>query len=311
MIKKVLVLCQRKKSNYDYNSVNEINEGLRKFIENYFSKKYPAVEKINPQIEYLTSGFDSPLETDDFADYKFNLVNIKDPDISDNDELSISTDSTGAVTDISRTGAVTYDSDIDSVDDINASIDSKEILDMVNDNDDDEEKSRIFIEKNKGTYSLIILVTCPFVAMPYKALYELLENDGAITFKRIDVYKSTIENSLDVMEKYVINDLTIENSFELMKKFVINELPLFKFFYINSQVRNIDSEVRVELFFEKKKMSGGNIFYNFNKTMGRKYKQKTKNTNKKQKTKNKKQKTKKQKNKKTKNKKQKNTNKKL
>jgi hypothetical protein len=209
--KKVLVLCQRKKTNFDTNSTNETIKNLEKFIENYFIFK-----DVKPEIEYLTpgSGFDN--EHEDFADYKFNLV------------------------------------------------DSESITNNSNITEYDKEETRKFIEKNKGTYSLIILNTCPFIYMPYEALYQLLENDGVITFKRGYGENFDIRSSKKLMDMLILHDT----------KMTIN-----KYFHdISYQSDNGE----VYLLF-KKKMLGGNRIYNFNKTMIRKinrkivkkYKQKT------------------------------------
>jgi hypothetical protein len=201
--KKVLVLCQRKKSNIDSNSVDETVENLNNFVENYFIDK-----DIKAEIEYLTPGCGFPNEIEGFADHEFALTD-NDP----NNRVDQNTE--------------------------NCYI----------------EETENFIKKNKGTYSLIILNTCPFVLMPYESLYQLLENDGVITFKRGSGENFDTKNSIKLMDS--INNSTTIN----------------KYFYdISYRSRNGE----VYLLFKKKNVGG-------NKTMGRKinrkivrkYKQKT------------------------------------
>ena len=55
------------------------------------------------------------------------------------------------------------------------------------DSNNNSEESNEFIKKNKETYSLIILNTCPLIFMNYKDIYNLLEPDGIMVFKHFDM----------------------------------------------------------------------------------------------------------------------------
>ena len=60
----------------------------------------------------------------------------------------------------------------------------------------DDEEAKNFVKTHKGTYSLIILNTCPFTLMDYELIYSLLEPDGFMVFQSFPKVPNQIRKDL-------------------------------------------------------------------------------------------------------------------
>jgi len=63
-----------------------------------------------------------------------------------------------------------------------------------------------FIEKNKKSYKLIILNTCPFNIMNYTIINELLSDDGLLVYSIFPLDFVTMENNISLIKSIVYNE---------------------------------------------------------------------------------------------------------
>jgi len=74
-----------------------------------------------------------------------------------------------------------------------------DILGSLEKNESDEFTSE-FLSKNKNSYSMIILNTCPFELMPYAVIYKLLVENGLMVFS---AYPSNIKDTQYKYKLYI------------------------------------------------------------------------------------------------------------
>jgi hypothetical protein len=96
-----------------------------------------------------------------------------------------------------------------------------------------------FIKKNKGSYTFIILNTCPYVIMNYSIIYDLLSDDG---FMICSSFPEDIENEKNPPIEQTI-DMILNNE---NKKFALSTFHL-----------KTSDEKSIVLFFEKIIRSSG------------------------------------------------------
>ena len=63
-----------------------------------------------------------------------------------------------------------------------------------------DEFTNDFLSKNKNSYSMIILNTCPFALMPYAVIYKLLVENGLMVFS---AYPSNIKDTQYKFKLYI------------------------------------------------------------------------------------------------------------
>jgi len=68
-----------------------------------------------------------------------------------------------------------------------------DILGSLENESEGDEFTREFLLKNKNSYSMIILNTCPFALMPYPVIYKLLADEGLMV---LSSYPKNIKTSL-------------------------------------------------------------------------------------------------------------------
>jgi hypothetical protein len=88
--------------------------------------------------------------------------------------------------------------------DIEGWLEYNEILTLKNENDD-EITAEDFIEKNKKSYNLIILNTCPFKFMNYTIINELLSDDGLLVYSIFPLDLVTMEKDHPLIKSIVRN----------------------------------------------------------------------------------------------------------
>ena len=89
--------------------------------------------------------------------------------------------------------------------DIEGLLEYNEKLTLKNENDD-EITAEDFIEKNKKSYNLIILNTCPFKFMNYTIINELLSDDGLLVYSIFPLDLVTMKKNHPLIKSIVDNE---------------------------------------------------------------------------------------------------------
>jgi hypothetical protein len=83
-----------------------------------------------------------------------------------------------------------------------------------------------FLSKNKKSYSLIILNTCPFPYMPYPVIYKLLADDGLMVFSSYPNPANIKEPDLYIPSIDVFSNITTEDMDVVLYKKIPKKIPV-------------------------------------------------------------------------------------
>jgi len=127
-----------------------------------------------------------------------------------------------------------------------------------------------FLAKNKKSYSLIILNTCPFSYMPYPVIYKLLTDDGLMVFS---AYPENIKTSLlyipsvDIFSNITTEDMNVVLYKKIPKKIPVTQSAgkLYKN-KVSMKSKSKSKRCRSKNKYKNKKLTKRNIPRKINKT---------------------------------------------